>query len=136
MRTLVFRKRSAVLALTTSLVLLAAPGSALADSSGTTGKPASGDGAAALCKRVPRIEKRLDRVLERVNGGVAVRGSTAYLERRIANAEKLGHDDVAALLTDRLEFRKKLPAEITKRQAGLAKVGTWCADNGFTAGQK
>ncbi|MEV6110682.1 hypothetical protein AB0M28_39185 [Streptomyces sp. NPDC051940] len=129
------KAKTTAAALTAALALLLPVSSAHADGGGKSGPP-TGDGAATLCKRVPKIEKRLERALKRLNGDETRRGSIARLEKRIENAGKLGHEEVATFLTDRLEFRKKLPAEIEKRQTDLKEVRTWCEDNGLKVGRR
>ncbi|MEU6539463.1 hypothetical protein [Streptomyces sp. NPDC047000] len=96
----------------------------------------TGDGAEALCKRVPKIDRRIDRALARLGGDSATRGSVARLQLRVDNAEKAGHDEIATYLKHRLEFRKTLPGMLKQRQKDLGEVRTWCRDNGYTAGTK
>lgn len=96
----------------------------------------TGDGAQALCKRVPKIDRRIERALARLDGGSATRGSVARLQLRVDNAKKAGHDEIATYLQHRLDFRKKLPAMLEQRQKDLTEVRTWCQDNGYTVGKK
>ncbi|MFC5906556.1 hypothetical protein [Streptacidiphilus monticola] len=127
----------AATALATVLVLAAAP--AYADSgpgasSGASSAPAAaaptGDGAKALCRRVPKLEARITRELTRLNGGPGVRGSVARLEARVADAKKEGHTAVATYLQDRLTYRESLVPMLQQRQRDLASVQTWCASQG------
>ncbi|MFI1397104.1 hypothetical protein [Streptomyces sp. NPDC020681] len=122
--------KTAALALTAAVGLLAATGTALAD----TGKPSpratpTGDGAQALCKRVPKIEKRLDRVLDRLGGDATRPGSISRLEKRVENAKKAGHTEIQTYLNDKLTFRRSLVPTLEKRQKDLAGVKTWCKAN-------
>ncbi|MFE7775198.1 hypothetical protein ACFU5O_15100 [Streptomyces sp. NPDC057445] len=119
--------RTTALALTAVAALLATSGAAAAD----TGKPSpaqarTGDGAKALCKRVPKIEKRLQRALDRLGGGPAQRGSVNRLEKRAENARKAGHKEIETLLNDKLTFRRSLVPALEKRQKDLAPVKSWC----------
>ncbi|OIJ67756.1 hypothetical protein WN71_011695 [Streptomyces mangrovisoli] len=128
------RRRTLLAGLALTAVLTGTTtGTALADSSPAPAP--TGDGSTALCKRVPRIEKRIDRALTRLDAGAGTRGSVARLQARVDNAKQAGHDAVATYLQDRLDFRKKLPATLRQRKQDLADVRTWCKDNGITVGK-
>ncbi|NUL04454.1 hypothetical protein HRW07_14715 [Streptomyces lunaelactis] len=129
-------KKTAALALTAVAALLATTGAASADTGTGTGTstPApkatpTGDGAQALCKRVPKIDKRLERILSRLDGDVTERGSIARLQKRAENAKKAGHTEIEAYLNDKLTFRRTLVPTLEKRQKDLAAVKTWCEAN-------
>ncbi|MFE0704000.1 hypothetical protein [Streptomyces sp. NPDC058872] len=110
--------------------LLSGAGTAVADGgspSRETGR--SGDGAEALCKRVPKIEKRIQRALERMSGDADERGSLARLEGRVAAAEEAGHAEVHTLLDHRLTARKALRTTLEQRQKDVAAVKGWCEAN-------
>lgn len=87
------------------------------------------DGARRLCRRAPKINKRINRVLHRLDGKAGRRGSTARLEKRIENANKAGHDAIATYLNHRLADRRALAPKLKERQKDLAKVRTWCSAN-------
>lgn len=117
--------------------LLGVAGTAAADSSTPApsasaktrtgdGKTRTGDGAQALCKRAPKIEKRLHRALHRLQGKAGVRGSVARLEKRAENAKAAGHTEIATFLNHKLAHRKSLVPTLQQRQKDLAKVATWC----------
>lgn len=84
------------------------------------------DGAKGLCKRAPRIEKRIERRLHRLNGGVTRAGSVNRLEKRVELAKKADHDAVATYLGNRLENRRTFPHKLDERKADLSKVRSWC----------
>ncbi|MFS4094298.1 hypothetical protein [Streptomyces sp. AF1A] len=109
-------------------VLAGTTGVASADS--TPAAAPTGDGAKALCKRVPRIDRRIERALKRLDAGAGTRGSIARLQQRVDNAKKAGHTQIATYLQDRLDFRKSLVTTLQKRQTDLNDVKTWCRDNG------
>ncbi|AVH56444.1 MULTISPECIES: hypothetical protein [Streptomyces] len=119
----------------TLLVGLAAA-ALLAGTAGVAGADAApaptpaGDAAEVLCKKVPKIDRRIDRALKRLDAGVGTRGSVARLERRVDNAKKVGHDEIATYLQGRLDFRKSLVPTLQERKEDLADVKTWCEDNG------
>lgn len=114
--------------------LLATAGGAAADTGGTsTSKPPAasakaptGDGARALCRRLPRIDARIDRALSRLNGPVTERGSIARLQKRVDNANAKGDTAVAKYLQDRLTFRKSLVSMLNQRSGDLDAVRSWC----------
>jgi hypothetical protein len=110
-------------------------GVAAAESTPSPAAP-TGDGAQKLCKRVPRIDHRIDRALARLNAGAGRRGSIARLQQRVDNAKSAGHDEIATFLQDRLTFRKSLPGTLEQRKTDLAGVRTWCENNGNGAGGK
>jgi hypothetical protein len=124
------RARLAVVGLAVAGTLLAG-GPAFAASG--TATPAAhapkGDGAHALCLRVPKLERRIERALDRINGGVGVRGSIAHLEARVDNAKKLNHTAIATYLQDRLNTRKAMVPTLQERQADLKSVQAWCGAN-------
>ncbi|WP_405604570.1 hypothetical protein OG741_35430 [Streptomyces sp. NBC_01410] len=133
--------KTAALALTAVAALLTATGAAAADA-GTpgTGTPSpgaepTGDGAQALCKRVPKIEKRLARALTRLGGDATQRGSISRLEKRVENARKAGHTEIETYLNDKLAFRRSLVPTLEKRQKDLAAVKTWCKANNNGSGK-
>jgi len=136
-------KRSTTVALTTVAALLATGGAATAvATSGADSSPAAadttqakatakhapkGDGAGKLCKRAPKMDKRIDRVQRRLEGDATKRGSIERLEKRIENAKKAGHGTIADFLNDRLDDRKAVGPRLEDREKGLAKVRAWCA---------
>lgn len=121
------RRRTLLAGLATAALLAAGTGAAAADSSPAPAP--TGDGAKALCKRVPKIDRRIERALKRLDAGVGTRGSVARLERRVGNAKKAGHTEIATFLEDRLKTRKALVPMLKQRQKDLADVRTWCQDN-------
>jgi hypothetical protein len=128
--------KTAALSLTAVAALLTTAGVATADA-GTPapGGTPTGDGAQGLCKRVPKIEKRLQRALDRLNGDAARRGSISRLEKRAENAEKAGHTEIATYLNDKLAFRRSLVPTLEKRRKDLASVKSWCKANNAGAGK-
>ncbi|MEU6575311.1 hypothetical protein [Streptomyces sp. NPDC046805] len=126
------RRRTLLVGLAAAALLAGATGAAVAD--GTSAPTPARDGAARLCKRAPKIDRRIDRALKRLDAGAGRRGSIARLERRVDNAKKAGHDEIATFLQHRLEFRKSLVPTLQQRKKDLADVRTWCEDNGRGAG--
>ncbi|MFD0257188.1 hypothetical protein ACFRKE_00535 [Kitasatospora indigofera] len=86
-----------------------------------------GDGAKSVCKRLPKIQERVDKAVERLNGDATVSGSVARLQQRVTDAKTVGHTEIYTYLNDRLTFRKSLLPTLQTRQADLKSVATWCA---------
>lgn len=75
-----------------------------------------------LCeKRLPRIEKRATRLLDRINGGADVRGSAEWLKARAAKERDAGRETSAQLLEERADRRL---GKVDK----LNQVKQWAAD--------
>lgn len=137
--------RTAVAVTAAAAALLTAAGTASADTAapkpsasasahkGAKAKAPTGDGARALCKRLPKVDARIDRALARLNGPVTERGSVARLQQRITNADAKGDTAVSTFLKDRLSFRKSLVPTLNKRSTDLDAVRTWCGTQDFPA---
>ncbi|MFF4352935.1 hypothetical protein [Streptomyces sp. NPDC001530] len=127
------RTRTAVVSVVAVGTLLGAAGAATADDPqpAPSGTP-TGDGAPALCKRAPKIDRRIDRILDRLHADASRPGSIARLEQRVANAKSAGHTEIETYLNDRLAFRRSLVPTLETRQKDLADVEKWCKthDNG------
>ncbi|MEU9477071.1 hypothetical protein [Streptomyces sp. NPDC048191] len=121
------RTRTLLAGCAVAAVLAGTTGVASADSTPAHGP--TGDGAHALCKRVPKIDRRIQRALKRLDAGPGTRGSIARLQQRVENAEKAGHTQIATYLKDRLDFRESLVTNLKQRQKDLNDVRTWCQDN-------
>ncbi|MFJ8624872.1 hypothetical protein ACIRD3_18780 [Kitasatospora sp. NPDC093550] len=128
-RRLTGRRAAALGALALAGSLLAA---APAQADGAAGSPSAGstptgDGAKAICKRLPKTEQHVTKALTRLGGDATVAGSVARLQQRADNAKAAGHTEIAKLLNDRLTARKGLVTTLQTRQADLNAVATWCA---------
>ncbi|MFI0896226.1 hypothetical protein [Streptomyces sp. NPDC020983] len=132
--------RTVVPAVAAVAALLAAAGSATAGTGATpspsatatsAAKAPKGDGARALCRRLPTVDARIDRALARLNGPATERGSVARLQQRVSNAEAKGDTAVATYLKDRLTFRTSLVTTLGARSTDLDAVRTWCGTQNF-----
>lgn len=100
-----------------------------------------GDGAKVLCKRAPKIDKRIDKIQRRLDGGLRTRGSIDRLEKRVENARKAGHGPVADFLNGRLEDRRGHKGDLKDREDDLKKLRAFCAtfekneDGGKSSGE-
>ncbi|MFK4109058.1 hypothetical protein [Streptomyces sp. NPDC002176] len=124
--------RTLLAGLATAALLAGSAGAASAADASPSAKPAAkaaGDGARALCKRAPKIDKRIDRALKRLDAGKARRGSVARLQQRVDNAKKAGHTEIATFLQGRLDTRESLKKDLEQRKKDLAGVKTWCEKN-------
>ena len=75
-----------------------------------------------LCeKRLPKLESRTTKLIERINGGAEVKGSTAWLKDRAKKEREAGRETSAKLLEERAERRA---AKIET----LTKVKSWASD--------
>ncbi|MFJ7966461.1 hypothetical protein [Streptomyces sp. NPDC096324] len=129
------RAGKTVVALMAVGALLGGAGAASADGTGTHPSVApTGDGAKALCKRAPKIDRRIDRILGRLNGEASQRGSIARLEQRLANAKSAGDTQIETYLDHRLTFRRSLVPTLESRRKDLADVQKWCASHDDGAG--
>ncbi|MFD8599710.1 hypothetical protein ACFV1L_32365 [Kitasatospora sp. NPDC059646] len=86
-----------------------------------------GDGAKAICKRLPKTQERIDKALNRLHGDATESGSIARLEQRVDNAHKAGHAEIEKYLNDRLTVRRGLVPTLEARKADLKAVADWCA---------
>ncbi|MGW4562765.1 hypothetical protein ACWEN3_10265 [Streptomyces sp. NPDC004561] len=123
------RTRTLLAGLAVTAALAAGTAGVAVAADGTPAAKPAGDGAKALCKRAPRIDRRIDRALKRLDAGAGTRGSVARLQKRIDNAKKAGHTEIATYLQNRLDFRTSLRANLQQRKKDLAGVRTWCQDN-------
>ncbi|MBK3640831.1 MULTISPECIES: hypothetical protein [Streptomyces] len=122
-------RRTLLVGAAVAAVLAGTTGAAVAESAPSPAATPTGDGAQALCKRAPKIDRRIQRALDRLNAGADKRGSIARLQQRVDNAKSAGHSEIATYLQDRLTFRKSLVTTLRQRQQDLADVRTWCKDN-------
>ncbi|GAB7187296.1 hypothetical protein ATKI12_7127 [Kitasatospora sp. Ki12] len=135
-RTSAGRRAAALGALALAGSLLAAvPAQAAPSAAPTAGSAPTGDGAKAVCKRLPKTEQRVTKALARLNGDATVGGSVARLQQRAANAKTAGHTEIEKLLNDRLTARKNLVTTLQTRQEDLKSVATWCGAHDQGAGK-
>jgi hypothetical protein len=110
-------------------IALAAP--AIADPTADPGTDTTERGE-KVCKRLPQIEARADKVLARLQGDENTKGSVAYTKKRAERARAAGNTDVATALDSRAKARQDLITVLLKKQEGLPKAKQWCAEHGFT----
>ena len=81
-----------------------------------------------LCDRVPRLQHRVDRVLDRIQGDADRRGSIAWLEERAQRAAGEGHDDLATFLEHRATIRTARIDVLEARLDALVAAASWCGE--------
>lgn len=75
-----------------------------------------------LCeKRLPKVEKRVDRLLTRINGDAQTRGSAEWLRAKAATEREAGRETSAELLDERADRR-------LGRVDDLTKIKQWVTD--------
>jgi hypothetical protein len=84
--------------------------------------------AARLCKRVPRVQERLDQLLERLQADSETRGSVAWPTAQAEQARTKGHDDLAMFLEHRATIRIERIDVLNARADALDDAASWCAD--------
>jgi hypothetical protein len=83
---------------------------------------------AFLCdKRLPKVENRVTKLVERINGGADVKGSTAWLKARAQKERDAGRETSAQLLEERADRRAGRVAELNKIKGWVADFrGKYC----------
>ena len=92
--------------LLTLVFVLGAAATASADPSEPVTITLSPDQVQNLCeKRLPKIEKRTTRLLDRIQGDVNTRGSVEWLKAKAAKERDAGRETTAQLLEERADRR-------------------------------
>jgi hypothetical protein len=100
---------------------LTGAGVAAAQPSGSVTITLSPEQVQHLCeKRLPKAERRADKLVERINGGADVRGSVAWLKERAAKERAAGRETTAKLLEERAERRAGRVDQLTKVKTRVA----------------
>jgi hypothetical protein len=82
------------------------------------------------CLRIPNIEIRTANLIGRLEGDATVRGSLAWLQTQIDNAETRGRAELVTVLENRLAVRQQTLEVLQQRQAELPRLKQWCIDHG------
>jgi hypothetical protein len=72
-------------------------------------------------KRLPKIEQRTTRLLDRINGGPEVRGSVEWLRAKATTEREAGRETSAQLLEEKADRR-------AGRVDDLDQIKQWAAD--------
>jgi hypothetical protein len=118
------------------LAISAATVAGAATASAQPSSPPSGDvtitlsaeQVAFLCdKRLPKLETRVTKLVERINGGADVKGSTAWLKARAQHERDAGREASAQLLEERADRRAGKIDELNKIKGWVADFrGKYC----------
>jgi len=83
---------------------------------------------AFLCdKRLPRMETRVTKLIDRINGNASVKGSTAWLKDRAAKERAAGRETSAKLLEERAARRAGRIDELNKIKGWVTDFrGKYC----------
>jgi hypothetical protein len=106
------------------ITLTAMPASA----SETADEPIWRERADRLCERVPRVQLRGDRILDRLQAGANVKGSIAWLTERADRARDERQDDLATFFEHRATIRTERIDVLNARADALDDAASWCAE--------
>jgi hypothetical protein len=98
----------------------------------TADEPIWEERADRMCDRVPRLQQRVDRLLERFQAGSEIRGSIAWLTARADKARDEGHADLAVFIRHRVTIRTERVDVLEARADALDDAVAWCAERGDT----
>lgn len=90
-----------------------------------------GPRAERVCNRVPVVEARLDRALNRIDGDAHTRGSLEWLAVKRDQAEAAGREHLVDIIDNRIASRTAARAFIVVRQDEVADMAALCADHGL-----
>jgi predicted nucleotidyltransferase len=82
------------------------------------------------CLRIPNLELRTQTLIDRINGDAVTRGSLAWLNARLAEAQAAGRTQLVTVLENRLTVRTRTLEILTQRQVRLAELRTRCIEHG------
>lgn len=114
---------------TAGLVLLA-PGTAVADGGATpapTLPPEAHERLELACARVPNLQLRTERLLERLPADEDRRGSIAWVRARAERARAAGYEQLATLLDSRADVLDDKLDTLPAQQEWLDQAAGWCA---------
>jgi hypothetical protein len=111
-------------------VLVVTPGLASAASTPTDAGTDLRPRLERLCLRVPNLQIRTDRLLERIQGDATTRGSLAWLEVQIERARSSGREQLAIVLENRLAVRTATVDVLRMRADALDVIEQICIDHG------
>jgi hypothetical protein len=107
--------------------ILVLPGTASASAQGA-GSNDLGPRIELVCARVPNLQERTDNVLARIHGDATVRGSLAWLQAQIDDAEAKGRTQLVTFLQNRLEVRTARAEILEQRKVRLVALAERCAE--------
>ena len=99
----------------------------------TASKRILGQRAKRVCKREPRVAKRVDKLIARFSGDATTRGSVLWLKAR-ADKVRASDAQLASIIDSRAQIRQSRINTLKLRQGELAKVASWCSTHGYSTG--
>ena len=84
------------------------------------------------CLRIPNLEIRTTNLITRLNGDASVRGSLAWLQAQIDDAEAKGRTQLVTVLKNRLAVRTQTLEVLGQRQQRLEKLAERCRNHGVS----
>jgi hypothetical protein len=82
------------------------------------------------CLRIPNLEIRTERLINRLNGDASTRGSLLWLQAQIDDATAKGRTQLAEVLTNRLAVRTQTVKVLEQRHERLEKLAERCRNHG------
>ena len=82
------------------------------------------------CLRIPNLELRTQRLINRLNGDASTRGSLLWLQAQIDDATAKGRTQLAEVLTNRLAVRTQTVKVLEQRLERLEKLAERCRNHG------
>lgn len=82
------------------------------------------------CLRIPNLQIRTNNLITRLNGDASVRGSLAWLQAQIDDANAKGRTQLATVLENRLAVRTQSLDVLAQRQERLANLAERCRNHG------
>lgn len=101
------------------------------DPTAPTGSDSIGPRLEAACRRVPKLQLRTDRAIDRLNGDADVRGSLQWLQSALDRAETQNRDQLATVLENRLAVRRAKLAVLLEKQTALIDLAGICESKGI-----
>lgn len=81
------------------------------------------------CLRIPNLELRTQRLIDRLNGDASTRGSLLWLQAQIDDATAKGRTQLAEVLTNRLAVRTQTVKVLEQRLERLEKLAERCRNH-------
>jgi len=107
---------------------LAAPAAHAEDSNTAAGKQARLEKA---CAKATQIETRMNTAISTIQGDPSTKGSLAFLQAKLAEAQANNRPKMVTLLEQRIDVRTKQLATLQARLNGVQPVIATCASKGL-----
>ncbi|MDJ0769940.1 MAG: hypothetical protein QNJ12_14160 [Ilumatobacter sp.] len=81
-----------------------------------------------LCLRAENVQVRVQNRIERLEGDAETRGSLAWLQARVENAQRRGWEDRGTMLQNRLQIREMSLEQLRERAVHVEDILDRCAE--------